>query len=205
MKRYLLLSIVAVLVLANMAAAAPPNDFGPLPNHIGKSPVSIPIYVTVEKFAHLGFVDTTPMEFTLTAPSSTGDTDPRLTRQLTFATNTPIIVEIAENISEVIYNSIPEGVDIKGLPFHVHLTLNERTPISGPNFGAFVNSDRSGAKARFAFDQGYYSETVVLGYGWNAFPYRQPASDRSWDEYSWWLIGNNTYTGSLTITISAVD
>lgn len=204
MKNSLVLALLLVLAMGSMALAAPPADFGALPNHLGVSQSAIPIELYVEKFAYVGDIDTTPLKFHLNAPSSTGDTDPRLTREIEFAANTGVNVVLEEDITKAIYDSIPsDEVDKAGLPIHVYLSLKDRTPVGDLDVGAFANGGVSGARNTFAFTPGKYTETVVLGYGWNAFRGGGNASDKSWKDYAWWLIENNTYTGHLTVTVSA--
>lgn len=205
----LVLVFTLVALFSGFALAAPPYDWRPLPNHLDE-PHNIDIFLTIEKFAHIGYVNNEFLGFTLSAPSSTGDTDPRENRIMEFAANTAVYVELEEDITSQIWQRAAEKFgeeEIKGLPLHVYLTLDDKNPIGGLDVGAFSKSDRTGAKNRFLFSPGRYTETIVLGYGWNAYLLDREAGAGSaqWDDFSWWVIESGDYTGSLTVTILAAD
>ncbi|HHV93865.1 MAG TPA: hypothetical protein GXX47_04915 [Firmicutes bacterium] len=206
LRKSLVLALMLVLALGSMVLAAPPDNFRALPNHLGKTH-SIPIGLYVEKFAHIGNLEDSPFEFALDAPSSTGDTDERQTKVIEFAANTGVYVELEEDITLQMWRNLPDPDDPSiGLPIHVHIALKNRdNQRVGGSVSAFASNNKGqrGAWARYSFDSGRYTEEIVLGYGWNAFPYSPPASNRSWDEYAWWLIKDGHYNGHLTITITA--
>ena len=87
--------------------------------------------------------------------------DPRVERQLVFATNTPVHVVIEEDISKAIYDSIPaEEISGAGLPLHVYLTLEGRNPEGGYNLVLLRMVAFLGARNTFAFSPGRYTETI---------------------------------------------
>lgn len=177
MKRLVLL-LVLVVALSGTAMAGSGN-WVLNPNALSK-PNKIDIEVNVSKFAYIDYLDTSAMLFNLEAPTHTAE-NPRQERQLRFATNTPVYVELEETISQALRNGIT-GTDSDDF-LKVLLSIK----------------DRKGQDGKYAFDAGSYDVVVQLAIGWNYGAGNDPA----FDSRDWWALKDGKYEGDLTITISA--
>jgi len=205
-KKVFVVSVIIALVMAfGGYAMAEGPDYPYLNNHLGED-FNINLIVNVSKFAHIGFLDDAPMVFDLEKPDNSGDTVQQ-TRDIHFATNTDVFLYLEEDISTNIKEALGiESDDVTGAPLVVLPYLQEYDEEDGEDYG-LLNSP--GASNHYAFSPGHYQEELRVHIGWNSYYPKHiyeeypHLDDMAWDSFSWWLLEDGEYEGTLTVTIQA--
>lgn len=192
------LALVLVFAISSLTTAEQIGPSTPLQGHVLNGDLrleDIEVTVDVAPFVYLGVVNTESMLFELDSPATMGEAY-NIVREFTFATNTPVVVELKETLT---------GQFAATDALHTAVLLQPKKG-QKDDFSYTWKHEITGqpglqhASARYGFAPGIYSGQMNVGLGWY-YTNSLSNSNGQWDDLDWWKVKAGEYSGRVTITI----